>query len=301
MSSTITPVEFDAPPAFGPIYKKILFGKKPKGFKAGNAIPPISAHCAALKTDVENLRAYEAVLGLPQSSRLPLLYPHVLTGSLHLAIMTQPEFPLSMMGAVHLRNHVLEHRPLDASEEFDTLCTLDAHRIVKQGVELDVTTVLTDRNGERAWESVSTYLVRGKFGGEPQEPPARATIDEAVPEEEVASWYVPAGTGRRYAKVCGDYNPIHIHPLTAKLFGFKRDIVHGMWAAGVCLARLGDAQPGAVRCDILFKGPTFMKSKVVLKKSEVGTGERFDQFCGSNPRPVISGWRRTPGAGELYL
>lgn len=38
-------------------------------------------------------------------------------------------------------------------------------------------------------------------------------------------------TGLRFAAVVSDYNPIHLYPATAKLFGFKRPIAHGMFVA----------------------------------------------------------------------
>jgi len=280
---------FSAPPSYGPMYRKILFGKRRPGLKAGTPLPALAAECASLSIDHDNLSAYREVCGVHHDF-VPILYPHVMTGSLHFAIMTHDEFPLSMMGALHLRNHVLQHRPLSPSDTFKVVCSLDAHRRAKAGMELDVSTILT-RGEERVWESISTYLVRGKFG-EPEEQPARAQIAEAMPEDEAASWHIPPGTGRRYAKVCGDYNPIHLHPLTAKLFGFKRDIVHGMWAAGTAIANLDLPQEDAAFCDLLFKGPTYMNSTVRLLRASVEDGVRFDLYAGSNPKPTINGWWR---------
>ena len=34
-----------------------------------------------------------------------------------------------------------------------------------------------------------------------------------------ATWKLPGDLGRRYASVSGDRNPIHMHPLSARLFG----------------------------------------------------------------------------------
>ena len=279
------------------MYRKILFGKRRPGLKPGADLPVLLAECSPLTVSAENLAAYRHVCGV-EGENLPLLYPHVLTGSLHFAIMTHDTFPVSMMGAVHLRNHILQRRPLQASESFSAVCKLDAHRIAKSGIELDVSTVVSS-GGERVWESISTYLARGKFG-EPSPPSARAQIDGATPETEVAAWHIPKGTGRRFAKVCGDYNPIHLSPITAKLFGFKRDIVHGMWAVAVCLARLETAGDAAARCDLLFKGPTFVNSDVRLLKAQDDNGLRFELFCGKNPKPTISGlWAAADASDSL--
>lgn len=42
-------------------------------------------------------------------------------------------------------------------------------------------------------------------------------------------WSFPGNRGIEYAKVVNDWNPIHLTPWTAKLFGFPRAIAHGMY------------------------------------------------------------------------
>ena len=63
--------------------------------------------------------------------------------------------------------------------------------------------------------------------------------------------------GRRYAPIAGDYNPIHLYPITAKLFGFKKPIIHGMWTVAHLLSRsvprLELTQVG--RMSVRFKRP----------------------------------------------
>jgi acyl dehydratase len=56
-------------------------------------------------------------------------------------------------------------------------------------------------------------------------------------------WRLPGDLGRRYAAVSGDRNPIHLHALSARAFGFPRPIAHGMWTKARCLAAL--TEPGA--------------------------------------------------------
>jgi acyl dehydratase len=50
-------------------------------------------------------------------------------------------------------------------------------------------------------------------------------------------WDIPGDFSRKYASVSGDYNPIHLYGLTAKLFGFPHGcIMHGMWSIAACSA-----------------------------------------------------------------
>ena len=48
---------------------------------------------------------------------------------------------------------------------------------------------------------------------------------------------MPATIGLAYAKVSGDWNPIHL-PYFARLFGVKAPIVHGMWSLGHALGQI---------------------------------------------------------------
>jgi acyl dehydratase len=49
---------------------------------------------------------------------------------------------------------------------------------------------------------------------------------------------LPAGLSRQYARVSGDYNPIHLSSLSAKVFGFRSVVAHGMSVLGVALPTL---------------------------------------------------------------
>lgn len=58
------------------------------------------------------------------------------------------------------------------------------------------------------------------------------------PGERLAHWPLPADAGRRYARLSGDWNPIHLWPQTSRLLGFEQPMVHGMHSAARCEAEL---------------------------------------------------------------
>ena len=64
----------------------------------------------------------------------------------------------------------------------------------------------------------------------------------------------------------GDFNLIHIHAVTAKAFGFKQAIAHGMWSKARALASL--ELPDAYEADVHFKLPMFLPSKVEFLTAE---------------------------------
>jgi acyl dehydratase len=53
----------------------------------------------------------------------------------------------------------------------------------------------------------------------------------------------PADIGRRYGLVSGDMNPIHLSAPSAKLFGFRQAIAHGLWTKARALAAMLPRQP----------------------------------------------------------
>jgi acyl dehydratase len=87
-----------------------------------------------------------------------------------------------------------------------------------------------------------------------------------------AVWRVGKDTGRRYAAVSGDVNPIHLNPLTAKAFGFPRAIAHGMWTAARAVAALQGRVPDAATHEVLFRKPLLLPSTVELVTRPAGDG-----------------------------
>ncbi|MBW7865525.1 MAG: hypothetical protein GX580_04525 [Candidatus Hydrogenedens sp.] len=278
-----------------------VFSKRGSRLKKGEALPEMTAEWKSARMKSEHLAAYTAICGFPENGYLPPTYPFVMAVTMHFSLLGHPAFPLAPTGGVHARNRILQRRPINANEVFDLWCAVGPSRVVKQGLEFDMLT-RADIGGAAMWECVSTYLVRGSRFGEPGPAPADAKFEELDGANIETGWNVPYGMGRRYAKITGDFNPIHLHKYTAKLFGFPTDIVHGMWSLGKCAAQLHVPDPAApLRLDAAFKGPVFMGSNVTLKAQSSETGHRFDLFCGDNPRPVINGAYRNTTAEDRLL
>jgi len=92
-----------------------------------------------------------------------------------------------------------------------------------------------------------------------------------VPEDarEIAFWRIPASTGRDFAILTGDFNPVHWIPAYARASGFKNTILHGY--ATMALAMEGVSRTvfaGDVtrlsRFDCKFVKPLVLPAKVGL-------------------------------------
>ncbi len=73
----------------------------------------------------------------------------------------------------------------------------------------------------------------------------------------------------------GDRNPIHLHPLAAKAFGFSRAIAHGMWSKARCLAAFAERLPEAYAVDVAFRKPLLLPSTVDFATRPWDTGRVF--------------------------
>ena len=286
----------DQAPKLLPSLMRAVFNSRP-GFSKKTGLPEIEATWESAKIDRANFKAYLDCCGLKDDGYLPLLYPHVMASKMHLDTLTNAAFPIKLLGTVHFRNHIIQHRKIKLDEVLDMSMKITESRVMEKGLEFDFTTLITAEK-QRVWESISTYYVRGKFGDE-DAPSPLAEMDKLSNAPEVANWLVKSNMGKRYAKITGDYNPIHISSLLAKIFGFKRDLIHAFCVLATTLHHLPNpAADRPVRLDVAFKGPTYLGSKVSLKNQSSDLGERFDLFCADNDRPSISGKLMTVDEGE---
>ena len=116
------------------------------------------------------------------------------------------------------------------------------------------------------WEEVSTILKRGGgsgSGGSGSGSSGRGgSSDDELPA--TATWKLRGDLGRRYASVSGDMNPIHMHWVSAKLFGFPSAIAHGMWTKARCLAALEGRLPDSFTVEVSFKRPIVLPATVAF-------------------------------------
>jgi acyl dehydratase len=87
----------------------------------------------------------------------------------------------------------------------------------------------------------------------------------------VAQVQVPESIGRKYGAVSGDRNPIHLHALTARAFGFPKAIAHGMWLKARTLAALEGRLPQALTVEVAFKTPVLLPSTIAIATALEGS------------------------------
>lgn len=259
-------LHFTAAPAIAPAYLKILLSRKPA--LAAGSVPRIEAVLDRFAVDSRHLARYRKVCGDRGSTQLPITYPHVLATPLHLAMIACEAFPVSLLGVVHTRNRIVQHRPLHVDDVGDIRAWIEGHRETFRGQEMDLQTQVSV-GGEVVWSETSTLLARraDRTRG-PRTREGGLPSLEVPPRQDVttSTFVVSPHIGRQYARVSGDFNPIHIADIAARFFGFKRAIAHGMWSLARCAAEIGGAafsEPCTL--DVAFKRPIAFSARIVLE------------------------------------
>jgi acyl dehydratase len=266
----MTRTELETAPSMAQLFAKAALTARGRG----GDLPDTRLARTGVAVDPGELAAYARVCGFGLGNTLPVTYPHVLAFPLQVALMSDRSFPLALPGLVHVRNRIDQLRAIGADEPLDVEVWAERFAAHRSGATVDLCASVS-AGGEEVWRGRSTYLARG------------AKAPEGAPESDVevsvgelahpaATWRVPDDAGRRYAKVSGDVNPIHLSSLTAKAFGFKRAIAHGMWVKARALAALQGRLPDVVTADVAFKKPLFLPSTVTLSTGEAGGGWDFE-------------------------
>ncbi|MEV5959969.1 MaoC/PaaZ C-terminal domain-containing protein [Streptomyces sp. NPDC051987] len=246
----------DRAPSLGPL---LALGALRSPFRRPGpdaAFPRTRLALRGVRPDLGRLAAYERVCGFGTGEDgLPITYPHVLGFPLAMRLMSAREFPLPLLGLVHTGIEIERYADLPGDGSYDVLVHVEKLGPHRRGTEATVVTEV--RLGEEVvWESRSTYLARHRTrhsGGTARE-------GAGPPLPVVEEWRIAGDVGRRYGAASGDRNPIHLHPLTARLFGFPRAIAHGMWTVARCLAAHGVPTAAEVRAE--FRAPVLLPATV---------------------------------------
>jgi acyl dehydratase len=229
----------------------------------GGGIPDLTLVLNDAEVDRDRLASYDRVCGFELRDALPATYPHMLAFPLHLALMTDGSFPFPAIGLVHIYNRIVQHRPVTVGERLSIRVWPTPVERHPRGRQFSIRSEVRVGD-ELVWEEVSTNLHRG--------PSSEGSVAFDLPSAKelptTATWKLAGDLGRRYGAVSGDLNPIHLHPLTARLFGFPSTIAHGMWTKARCLAALEARLPETFTVEVAFRRPILLPATVQFAEGD---------------------------------
>lgn len=242
--------------------------------------------------DNDLVAQYNAITGWEDGSASLFLHPlyvQVLSLPMQLRMMVDKTFPFKPIGLVHLANAVtIEHLP-SVGQDIDVVCYCGKVYRHKRGVVFSVVTE-AKRQGQTMVKASSYYLSRQgsdatihnsdlSIFNEGLFIQSEAFDDAQRSSEIVDKFYFGHDAGRKYAKVSGDYNPIHLWPVTANLFGFKQAIAHGMLTKAQVISALFKRDEellqrinneGKAEIKAVFKAPVMLPNQCDLQMKTSG-------------------------------
>jgi acyl dehydratase len=280
-----TAVVLPAVPALGGLFARGAGLSVARRVRSGpTTLPDVDYIVRSVTADADHLTAYQHLLGESASDRLPAGFVHVLAFPVATALMVRSDFPLPLVGLVHVANRVTQLRPLALGEPFDVLASATELRPHRAGTQVDLVTEVSVE-GVIVWRGVSTYLACGVF--------LAGSVDESsdpfVPPTPTGRWTLDGDIGRRYAAVSGDRNPIHLTALTAKALGFPRAIAHGMYTASRALADIGAARGDAFDWSVEFVKPVLLPGTVTVRIARDDDGFTFAGWNARSGKPHLTG------------
>ncbi|TNF81504.1 acyl dehydratase [Pseudomonas sp. ICMP22404] len=275
--------EVSSAPSMSGLYAKAATRRK----ITGKTLPETGLR-QMLQVDQQRLAAYRKVCGFVDNGLLPPTYPHVLAFALQMQLLTARDFPFPLLGLIHLSNRIRVLRPMGGVSQVRASVNVEQLQPHPKGAVFNLVTRIEDQLGP-LWEAESEMLCKGvQLEGVLVEPPPQM----APALTEVTRWTAPADIGRQYAKVSGDYNPIHLSAISARMFGFPTAIAHGLWNKARTLAALDDHLPEAnLEIAVTFKKPVRLPSEVTLLASAAGSSGDLRLVGSGDLEHMVGSWR----------
>jgi len=264
-------------PAVWATYPRLLLTQRPAVTEVKDP-PEISISVRDVRIDGAAARRYAAVCGFDPAAGLPVTYPHVLATPLHLKIFAQQAFALRPMGLIHLSNVIEGPGVLEPDRRMDITVSACNYRRTDAGLAFDMATDIR-ADGQSLWRETCVFMARwpetvARAGARPPRPP-KAPKDSTV----LAELDVSLGTAWAYARVSGDFNPIHLNDRAAQFFGLKGAIGHGMWSLARSLAAAPlPTIPRGTRIETQFLTPVQLPARVAIKEW-VADGNKKRALC----------------------
>ncbi len=208
----------------------------------------------------------------PASEHVHPVYMQMLSLPLQMQCLLDKKSPFPLLGLIHAGNQIVVLEDCDLSEPFECRVRFHDVRPHSRGWEVDV--MLEGlQSGSLVYRAISSYLVKVKAVHVAPRGSKSDSNEECNLEDRtlIAEINASANTGRRYAKLSGDYNPIHLSAISAKAFGFKQPIAHGMWTlsrvVSAFVSHQGDAQSITVKeVNCRFKKPVFLPNVIHVQQ-----------------------------------
>ena len=292
----------------------VLDGMRRRGATAaqapgGSPKRRVAVERSGVAVDPKRLQAFLKVTGgdaipalVSDGAPLPPTVSSLWETALALELLGAAGIGMPRGGLIHLESESIPIRPMHPSDRFRSRVEMDRVEAHPRGRRLVLKSRCWNAAGQLCGENTVGLLARDAVMASRDmsvERPAgtTASLASTAAWRTVREWSIPGNLGRRYARVSGDFNPIHLWPWSARLMGFRSPVLHGFCIEGIIahtlVAEVLGGDPGALRrLEIAFRSPLFLPARVRLLVAESDScGRAFHLLDATNPqsRPYAEG------------
>ncbi|MGE5665402.1 MAG: MaoC/PaaZ C-terminal domain-containing protein [Betaproteobacteria bacterium] len=209
-------------------------------------LPALEVAIEAVTLDAGRVAAYRSAFGF--RAALPLSYLYLPAQRAQLALFNRPDFPLRALGLVHVANDMRWHAQPDTTRPLALEVRIVDEEQRRSGRHFRLLTQFSQA-GQPVASIASAYLARAPRRDGSAAVAAAATDQSASRrgQTELRALAIGLDAGWRYARLSGDWNPIHLSRWSARPFGLAAPIAHGMCVAAQALAALEQSARAEVR------------------------------------------------------
>lgn len=220
----------------------------------------------------------------------PLTYIYLLAQRAQVQIMLDAAFTIAIPGLIHLDNELQQHAAFNIYVPFD----LKASVVVdykEEGSLIPQFSVEFYQNNALVATCKSTYLAKRKTSKKKPKNNIEALDYYNDIKTVEAVWKYYKNAGRKYSKVSGDRNPIHLHPIFAKLFGLKTTLLQGWEPVSKIAATIQEKEKikSFSKITVHFKSPVYLPSKQLFTYQKINNTFQFKLTDKSNNKITLLG------------
>lgn len=228
-----------------------------KGTKIGDERIHLSQEFSDMWIGEGQRKQYVAYFGFENHFPLPLLYPFAQRA--HLSLMLDKRFTIGVPGMVHLDNTIVQSEPINTSLPFDLHASVEVLP-KKEGSLFPHLLIDYYQGGKKVAYCESKYLARRKSNKTRKRTEKELLSINDIEVDEI--WSLSSDVAKRYADISGDYNPIHLSHVFARMAGFKGRIMHGWYNASRAASQAEKLMnKHAKSLNISFLKPVYLSSE----------------------------------------
>ncbi len=279
-------IEFEKPANLAALYLGALLSAR-KRPRTVETLPRVTYVRPQVVLESAHIANYARVCGFSEAHGVPVTYPQMLTFPLVMAFFGSADCPWPALGTVHLANRIAQRRRLSPGDALRVEVSTGALLAHEKG-QIFTLELKISRADDIVWDGTQTLLrLRVK---NPAGPAFASELPAEMPLSHQADFSAPGNIGRRYGRVSGDLNPIHLSAISAELFGFRRAIAHGMWTKARALAALmPSAAVTRANVAVEFKLPLYLPGRASLWASRNAQGAWFEVRHAKSDKPHLRG------------